>query len=101
MERVYMDFLGPLPRSTEGNEYILIMVDLFTKWVECIPLPSLTAEETALAAIYEVFFSCQYPFYIHSDQGRNFESQLFSSIFTVRRDTDLIMVNERCGIVRC
>ena len=83
MERVHMDFLGPLPRSTKGNEYILMIVDQFTKWVECIPLPSQTAEETAHAAISEFFSRFGYPFYIHSDQGRNFESQLFSSICTV------------------
>ena len=83
LERVHMDFLGPLPRSTKGNEYILMIVDQFTKWVECIPLPSQMAEETAHAAISEFFSRFGYPFYIHSDQGRNFESQLFSSICTV------------------
>jgi hypothetical protein len=40
MERVHLDFIGPLPRTERGNEYILMMVDQFTKWVECIPLPS-------------------------------------------------------------
>ncbi len=47
MERVHLDFMGPLPRTTQGNEYILMMVDQFTKWVECIALPSQTAEVTA------------------------------------------------------
>ena len=39
MEKVHLDFLGPLPRTEAGNEYILMMVDSFTKWVECVPLP--------------------------------------------------------------
>nr|XP_022294766.1 uncharacterized protein LOC111104889 [Crassostrea virginica] len=39
MERVHLDFLGPLPRTARGNEYVLVMVDQFTKWVECIPCP--------------------------------------------------------------
>ena len=43
MERVHLDFIGPLPRTAGGNEHILMMVDQFTKWVECIPLPSQTA----------------------------------------------------------
>lgn len=38
VERVYMDFLGPLPVTKNNNTYILMMVDQFTKWVKCIPL---------------------------------------------------------------
>ena len=44
MEKVHLDFLGPFPRNKAGNEYILVMVDSFTKWVECVPLPCQTAE---------------------------------------------------------
>jgi hypothetical protein len=36
MERVHLDFIGPLPRTERINEHI----DQFIKWVECIPLPS-------------------------------------------------------------
>ena len=45
MERVHIDFLGPLPQTPRGNEHILMMVDQFTKWVECIPLPSQKVED--------------------------------------------------------
>ena len=31
MERVHIDFLGPLPKTAAGNEHILMMVDQFTK----------------------------------------------------------------------
>ena len=55
MERVHIDFLGPLPKTPRGNEHILMMVDQFTKWVECVPLPSQTAEVTARAAVNEFF----------------------------------------------
>ena len=51
MERVHLDFLGPLPRTARGNEFVLVMVDQFTKWVECNPLPSQTAEVTATSAV--------------------------------------------------
>lgn len=55
MERVHMNFLGPLPVTKNNNTYILIIVDQFTKWVECIPLPTQSAEVTARAAIDEFF----------------------------------------------
>ena len=28
------DIMGPLPRSKSKNQYILVFVDMFTKWVE-------------------------------------------------------------------
>lgn len=80
MERVHIDFLGPLPEIQKGNTNILVMVDQFTKWVEIVPLPSQTAEVTAKAAVNEFFTRFGCPFTIHSDQGRNFESVLFKSI---------------------
>ena len=83
MERVHLDFLGPLPKTSRGNQNILMMVDQFTKWVECIPLPSQTAEETARAAVNEFFARFGYPFEIFTDQGRNFESHLFTQLCKV------------------
>ncbi len=80
MERVHMDFLGPLPKTELGNENILMIVDQFTKWVECIPLPSQTAEVTARAAVDPFFSRFGLPLQIHTDRGSNFESKLFSSI---------------------
>ncbi|VDI22537.1 Hypothetical predicted protein [Mytilus galloprovincialis] len=80
MERVHLDFMGPLPKTKNGHENILMLVDQFTKWTECIPLPSQTAEVTAQAAINEFFSRFGYPFEIFSDQGRNFESSLFKAV---------------------
>ena len=53
MEKVHIDFMGPLPKTPRGNEHILVIVDQFTKWVEAIPLPSQDAETTAKAAVNE------------------------------------------------
>ena len=80
MERVHLDFLGPLPKTKQGNENVLMMVDQFTKWVECIPLPTQTAEETAKAAVDHFFSRFGFPFQVYSDQGRNFESKLFREL---------------------
>ena len=56
------------------------MVDQFTKWVECVPLPSQLAEVTAHAAVTEFVCRFGYPFQIFSDQGRNFESNVFTNL---------------------
>ena len=80
MEKVHMDFIGPLPKSKMGNEHILVIIDQFTKWVECIPLPNQEAEITARAAINEFFCRFGCPLQLVTDQGRNFESSLFKEI---------------------
>lgn len=35
---VASDLMEPLPKSNKGHQYILIFLDLFTKWVKIIPL---------------------------------------------------------------
>jgi hypothetical protein len=56
------------------------MVDQFTKWMEVLPLATQTAEATAKAAIDGFFSRFGYPFEIFTDQGRNFESELFKNL---------------------
>ena len=35
---VAADIVGPLPRSKSRNQYMLVFVDMFTKWMEIIPV---------------------------------------------------------------
>jgi hypothetical protein len=43
-EVLHLDHIGPL---TNGNEYILFIIDAFSRWVELFPTKSTTATETA------------------------------------------------------
>ncbi len=80
MERVAVDAVGPLPRSTKGNCYVLSASDYFSRWPEAYALPDQEAE-TVLDALLEGMFShFGVPVTIHSDQGRNFESRVFASM---------------------
>jgi transposase InsO family protein len=80
MERVHLDVLGPLPKTPRGYEYCLVMVDQFTKWVECIPMPNQTAETVARTAVDHFFSRFGFPFQIFTDQGSNFQSKLFDQL---------------------
>jgi hypothetical protein len=80
MERVHLNFIGPLPCTEQGNEHILMMVDQFNKWVKCIHLPSQSAEEMARATVNQFFSRFGCPFQVFTDQGRNFESALFRAM---------------------
>jgi hypothetical protein len=42
-ERMAIYILGPLPRSEDGNRYLMVVEDYFTKWTEAIPIPNAEA----------------------------------------------------------
>jgi len=42
-----IDFLGPLPVTERGNRYIMVATDHFTKYVEVIAVPTLSANDCA------------------------------------------------------
>ncbi|MCG8112562.1 MAG: DDE-type integrase/transposase/recombinase [Candidatus Thiodiazotropha taylori] len=80
MERIATDILGPLPETESGNRYILVIGDYFTKWVEAFAIPDQTAQTVARCLVKEVVSRFGVPTYIHSDQGRQFESAVYQEV---------------------
>ena len=78
IEKCHLDILGPLPKTASGNSYVLLMVDQFTKWVEAAPMPDQSAETVSRTAIDYLFSGFGCPREIVTDQGANFNSQLFT-----------------------
>ena len=80
LQRVAMDILGPLPVTACANKYILVIGDYFTKWTEAFPMKDM--EATTIAKIFVDQFVCRFgvPEYLHTDQGRNFESNLIKEL---------------------
>ena len=78
MERIAVDIAGPV--SNKGNKYILVVQDYFTKWVECFPMANMEAGTVAKIVVEEVVTKFGIPNKIHSDQGRQFESELFKEM---------------------
>ena len=77
---VSTDYLGPLPITDRGNRYILLFTDHFTKNVEIIAVPDMTAEVCADKLLNEVISRWGCPLAIHSDQGRTYESRVFKEL---------------------
>ena len=80
LERLAIDVLGPLPETDQGNRYILVVMDYFSKWVEALAMPEQSAATVAHLLVTEVISRFGVPLQIHTDQGRNFESVLFKEV---------------------
>ena len=80
LDRLCIDVLGPFPLTPRKNRYILVITDSFSKWVEIHPIPDETASTCARILLNEVI--CRYgcPLDLHSDQGRNFQSNIFKEL---------------------
>lgn len=79
LEHVHLDIIGPLP-PIRGKRYCLTMIDRTTGWPEVVPLSSITADKVA-SAFYSAWISrFGIPLRITTDQGRQFESDLFRQL---------------------
>lgn len=80
MQLVAMDIVGPFPESPAGNVYVLVVADYFTRWTEAYSIPNQEATTVASKLVNEFFFRFSPPERIHSDQGRNFESEIIREV---------------------
>ena len=80
MQVVAVDILGPLPESDSGNTFVLVAGDYFTQWLEAYDIPNQEAKTVAKKLVNELFCQSPPPQQLHSDQGRQFESQLLIEV---------------------
>ncbi|GFU37569.1 retrovirus-related Pol polyprotein from transposon 412 [Trichonephila clavipes] len=73
-ERIVFDILDPLPRSSDGNNNILVVMVYFMKWPEAYPIPDQEASTVADVLVQHWISQFGVPLQLHSDQGRNFDS---------------------------
>ena len=79
-ELVSIDYIGPFPIGKDRNIMVLTIVDAFSRWPVLVPTHSTTAEVTA-DLVWEHWISVYgIPKRIISDQGPQFESELFARV---------------------
>lgn len=69
-----------LEKASDGTENVLVMTDVFTKYTVAVPTKDQKATTVAKVLVREWFQKYGVPLRIHSDQGRNFESQLVQEL---------------------
>ncbi|GBN20330.1 hypothetical protein AVEN_131313-1 [Araneus ventricosus] len=73
-----LDILEAFILTSKGNQYILVLMDYFTKWPEAIPIPDMEASTVAVELV-RGWISCYgVSMILYSDQGTNFNSALFT-----------------------
>ena len=77
MERIQIDVLGPLPLSKNGNRFIVVVVDCFTKWSEAYAIPNQEAHTIIKVFVNEFVSRFGTPLQLHTDLGTNFQSTAF------------------------
>ena len=79
-DTIAADLLGPLPQSSLGNKYLLVVSDTYSKWVELIPLQNKTAEHTAIK-LYENWIAVHGCFNtLVTDQGFEFNNKVMKAL---------------------
>eukprot|EP00731_Ephydatia_muelleri_P035641 Em0144g11a len=75
-QKITWDIMGPLPVTSKGNKYILVVTDVFSKWVEAFPLQ--ITDGLTLTSILMDEVICRYgvPQQLHSDQGSNLNAEV-------------------------
>lgn len=84
-QRIYIDFLGPYPRSRSGNVAIFIVLDHFSKFVFVKAVKKLEAAIVVKYLREELFHLCGVPEIVVSDNGSQFKSELFRKLLREHR----------------
>eukprot|EP00057_Strongylocentrotus_purpuratus_P026705 XP_011681179.1 PREDICTED: uncharacterized protein LOC105446277 [Strongylocentrotus purpuratus] len=88
-QRIAIDLAGPFTRSERGHTHILTVVDYATRYVEAIPLKTITTVEVA-EALLSVYSRVGIPNEVMSDLGPQFVSSLMrevSRLLSIRQVT--------------
>jgi len=72
---VGIDLIGPLPKTNAGNLHILTATDIFSKWVEALPLPNATSS-SVIWGIEQMIYRHGCPEKILTDNGMAFCSKV-------------------------
>ena len=70
-----LDLVGPLACTEEGNKYIIVVTDYFTKWPEARAAPTKEAFHVA-NFLFDLFLRHGCPDITISDQGKEFCNQV-------------------------
>jgi hypothetical protein len=79
MQVINIDSIGPLPKDSEGNQYVLTIIDTFTRYTELYAIKDVGAEVSVYPLLDHIGrYGC--PISIRSDNGSQFVNDLIGSL---------------------
>ena len=78
-DRLGLDIIGPLPKTSRGHRYVLVMVDYATRYPEAVPLRAATAKAVA-RELMVLFSRVGIVREILTDQGSCFMSRVLKDL---------------------
>ena len=82
MERLAIDSMGPFPEDEDGNKYLIVIIDCFTRYVKLYPAKSTEAVH-AVKALLQWVGTFGSPSQIISDNGSQYVNQLIDEFMKV------------------
>lgn len=80
-EHIAIDLAGPFKESVHGNVYLLIIVDVCTRFVLLDALPDKTAY-TVATTLFKRFSDIGFPRVLQSDNGKEFVNEILRTMVT-------------------
>jgi transposase InsO family protein len=88
-ECIGIDFVGPFPRTVDGNKYILVSVDYLTRYAETMASPKADARTVSRFYLERVVLRHGVPLKLISDRGQAFLAKMVAEVFRL------------CGTIHC
>jgi hypothetical protein len=98
-ERVDIDTIGLLPKDDYDSEYVVVIVDAFSRFVKLTPVKS-TSELDAARALIDFVGTFACPRIIQSDRGTQFLNDMITSLITFQRVTTAASKEENAIVER-
>jgi hypothetical protein len=64
-----LDFVGPFILTIQNNQYVLVMIKYFSKWLEMVSLLNCSNESVAYAFLDMMLSRYKVPIKVFIDQG--------------------------------
>jgi len=85
---VGMDFVGPLPMSTHGHNYMITFTDYLTRCIRTVPVRCDDVNSFQARDLAEIYFTYIFRYHglpsaVHTDRGSVFTSEFWTSLMSL------------------
>ena len=83
MDKLAMDFVGPIPVSKNGNEYVIVVTDILSKFTFAKAVRDCSSKTAAKFLVEDIILKYGVPKEIITDNGKHFTSALFENLLQI------------------